>query len=125
MVFHVSDYKIHQRLYCAFYYSRTGVYSRCTIFDFDNLRFAEIFIFFGFYPRLSLSIFSGSPCKLKLGFKKFNTSFVSDDIQIFTVGHLLNQSMAISIWCSPFSFCGSYFRKNLFEVFVPVVLLLF
>ena len=54
-------------------------------------------------PTLSVLVFSGCPYKLMFCGKKFKTSFVSDDLQIFTVGHLLNLSITISIWCSPFS----------------------
>ena len=55
-------------------------------------------------PPLSDLIFSGIPYKLKLLDRKFMTSFVSADLQIFTVGHLLNLSIAISICTSPFVF---------------------
>ena len=52
---------------------------------------------------LSDLIFSGIPYKLKLLDKKFITSFVSEILQIFTVGHLLNLSIAIKICVSPFN----------------------
>ena len=55
-------------------------------------------------PPLSDLIFSGIPNKLKLLDKKFITSFVSDVLQIFAVGHLLNLSTAIKICVSPFNF---------------------
>ena len=55
-------------------------------------------------PPLSDLIFSGIPYKLKLLDRKFLTSFVSADLQIFTVGILLNLSIAISICASPFIF---------------------
>ena len=63
-------------------------------------------------PPLPDLIFSGSPYELKFWFKKFSTSFVSDDLQIFTVGHLLNLSTAISSWYSPFSFLLFSFPKK-------------
>ena len=55
-------------------------------------------------PSLSVFILSGNPYKLKFCFRKFNTSLVSDDLQILAFGHLLNLSFAISIGWSPFSF---------------------
>ena len=55
-------------------------------------------------PPVSDINFSGIPFKLKLLNKKFLTSSVSADLQIFTVGHLLNLSIAISICTSPFIF---------------------
>ena len=44
--------------------------------------------------------FSGIPYKLKL-LRKLITTFVSEVLQIFTVGHLLNLSTAISNCSSP------------------------
>ena len=55
-------------------------------------------------PVLSDLIFSGILYKLKLVDRKFITSFVSDVLQIFAVGHLLNLSIAISICVSPLKF---------------------
>ena len=59
-------------------------------------------------PPLSDLIFSGIPYKLKLLGRKFVTSLVSAVLHIFTVGHLLNLSTAISICTSPciFSLCN-------------------
>ena len=55
-------------------------------------------------PPLSDFIFSGIPYKLKLVDKNCITSFVYEVLQIFTVGHLLNLSTAISICTSPWMF---------------------
>ena len=55
-------------------------------------------------PPLSVCIFSGNQYRLKFCFKKFSTSLVFDDLQIFAVDHLLNLSIAINIWYSPFNF---------------------
>ena len=55
-------------------------------------------------PLLSVLIFSWSPYKLKFWLSKFSTSFVSDYLQIFTVGHLLNLSTGIISWYSPYNF---------------------
>ena len=53
---------------------------------------------------LSDLIFSGMPYKLNWFDRKLITSFVSDVLQIFAVGHLLNRSIAINICGSPFRF---------------------
>ena len=55
-------------------------------------------------PPLSDLIFSGIPYKVKLFDKNCITSFVSEVLQIFTVGHLLNLSTAINICTSPWMF---------------------
>ena len=56
-------------------------------------------------PPLSDFISSGIPYRLKLLYRKFITSFVSEVLQIFAVGHLLNLSIAIKTCVSPFNFC--------------------
>ena len=94
------------------------LYSISIFFDFRKSLYSLATI----APALSVLIFSGSPYRLKFCFKKFNTSFVSDDLQIFTGGHLLNLSIAISTWCSPFSFLWFNFPVNQFEFLVPVPL---
>ena len=76
------------------------LYSILMFFDLQN----SLYSFAINAPPLSVLIFSGSPYKLKFGFRKLSTFFVSEDLQIFAVGHLLNLSIAISIWCSPFNF---------------------
>ena len=55
-------------------------------------------------PPLSVFIFSGNQYRLKFCFKKFSTSLVFDDLQFFVLGPLLNLSIAIIIWYSPFNF---------------------
>ena len=68
-------------------------------------------------PPLSVLIFSRSPFRLNFWFKKFGTSFVSDNLQILAFGHLLNLSTAITSWYSPFSFLLFIFRRNQFVFF--------
>ena len=61
-------------------------------------------------PPLSDLIFPGMPYKLNWFDRKLITSFVSDVLQIFAVGHLLNRSIAINICGSPFRFYYVIFR---------------
>ena len=78
------------------------MYSGRAVFNFDISVFAT--------SRYSLEtnasllsdlIFSRFPYRLKLLDKKFVTSLVSAVLQIFTVGYLLNLSIAINICTSP------------------------
>ena len=55
-------------------------------------------------PPLSDFIFSGIPYKVKILIRKLISSFVSEVLQVSTVGHLLNLSTAISICTSPCKF---------------------
>ena len=93
-------------MYCTFYCSRAGMYSRCALFDFNVFLFAKFNVVFEINaPPLSDLIFSDIPYKLKFCFRKLkNSFFVSDVLQIFTDGHLLNLSTASSSWFSPFNF---------------------
>ena len=78
------------------------LYSISMFFPLQNSSYS--FVINAPIPPLSVFLFSGSPYMLKFCFRKFITSLISDDFQIFAVGLLLNLSMAISIWCSPFKF---------------------
>ena len=55
-------------------------------------------------PPLSDLIFSGIPYRLKLLDRYCITYFVSEVLQIFTVGHLLNLSTTVDICTSPWMF---------------------
>ena len=54
-------------------------------------------------------------------FRKFSTFFVSDDLQNFTVGHLLNLSTAFTVY----SFRCSISQRNQILFQVPVRLMFF
>ena len=70
-------------------------------------------------PPLSDIIFSGITYKLKLLDKKFVTSFVSEVLQIFAVGHLLILSTGLSICVSPLRFLLCSFPVTSICVFCP------
>ena len=75
-------------------------------------------------PPLSDLIFFRIPYKLKFCVTKLITSFVLAVLHIFTVGHLLNLSIANSNWFSPFNFLLCSFPVNQFEFLDPVRLAL-
>ena len=85
------------------------VLGECNI-HFQQFGFCKIL---GFLWRQMLLLYhiwflSGSPYRLKLLDRKFLTSLVPAELQIFTVGQLLNLSIAINICTSPciFLFCN-------------------
>ena len=83
------------------------MYSGCTITNFYFPVFAEFTIFFsdkGSDP-LSDLIFSGVPYNLKLLDENCVTLFVSEVLQIFTIGHLLNLSTALAFVLLREQFC--------------------
>ena len=59
------------------------------------------------------------PYKSKFCFKKFSTSLVSADLQIFAVGHSLNLSIAFKIWYSPFKFLLFNFPEKSIGISCP------
>ena len=98
--------------------STSGVHSGYAVFYFNISTFAKMFIVFrNETPTLSDFIFSGIPYKLKLLVRKFFTSFVSEVLQIFTVGQLLNLSTAIRNCTSLCKFLSCIFPVKSMSIF--------